>query len=82
MVSSECGLRRAMIAGVTTPGASHGENSGGGTVSIRARARVRRAYSTLKCASVVFPVTPLIGRMSWGQAENATTRSISARNRT
>src|SRR2546425_249737 len=37
-------------------------------------------YSMLKCASVVRPVSPLIGRMSWGHAENATTRSISARN--
>ena len=36
-------------------------------------------YSTVKCASVVRPVRPLMGRMSCGQAENATTRSISAR---
>ncbi len=33
----------------------------------------------LKCASVVRPVRPLIGNTSWGQAEKATTRSISAR---
>ena len=36
-------------------------------------------YSMTKCASVVRPVVPLMGRMSWGQAENAMTRSISAR---
>src|SRR5258708_365838 len=48
----------------------------------RNSARDERApfhYSTLKCASVVCPVSPLIGRISCGQAENATTRSISAR---
>ena len=39
-------------------------------------------YSTAKCASVVCPVRPLMGRMSCGQAENATTRSMSARIRT
>jgi hypothetical protein len=37
------------------------------------------SYSMAKCASVVRPVRPLIGKMSWGHAENATTRSISAR---
>ena len=37
------------------------------------------SYSTAKCASVVCPVRPLMGRMSWGQAENAITRSSSAR---
>ena len=35
--------------------------------------------SIRKCASVGFPARPLIGRMSCGQAENAMTRSISAR---
>src|SRR4029453_1077791 len=39
------------------------------------------SYSTWKCASVVCPVRPLMGRMSWGQAENATRQSISARRR-
>src|SRR5204862_1148148 len=33
--------------------------------------------SMTKCASVVRPVRPLIGRMSCGQAENAMTRSMS-----
>ena len=37
--------------------------------------------SISKCASVGFPARPLIGRMSCGHAENATTRSISARSR-
>jgi len=39
-------------------------------------------YSTLKCASVVCPVRPLIGRISCGHAEKAITRSISARSTT
>ena len=42
----------------------------------------RPVQSTLKCASVVRPVRPLMGRMSWGQAENAITRSSSARRTT
>ena len=37
------------------------------------------AHSIRKWASVVAPVRPLMGRMSWGQAEKATIRSISAR---
>ncbi len=37
-----------------------------------------RHYSIVKWASVVWPVRPLIGRMSCGHAENAITRSISA----
>ena len=45
-------------------------------------ARAGAPHSILKWASVVRPVVPLIGRMSWGHAENATTRSISARNST
>src|SRR6267154_4450346 len=36
----------------------------------------------VKCASTGFAAVPLIGRMSCGQAENAITRSISARSRT
>ena len=39
------------------------------------------AHSIVKWASVVAPVRPLMGRMSWGQAEKATIRSISARKR-
>src|SRR5207253_1310952 len=40
------------------------------------------AQMIAKCASVVRPERPLIGRMSCGQADSATTRSISARNTT
>src|SRR6267378_6422649 len=36
----------------------------------------------VKCASTGLPALPLIGRISCGQAENAITRSISARSRT
>ncbi len=51
------------------------------------RERYRRRVSAaagghqamVKCASVGFPARPLIGSMSCGQAENAITRSISAR---
>jgi hypothetical protein len=43
-------------------------------------ARAGARHSMLKWASVVRPVVPLIGSTSCGHAENATTRSISARN--
>src|SRR5262245_14298135 len=42
------------------------------------RAIACRRYCRMKWASVVRPLRPLIGRMSWGHAERATTRSISA----
>lgn len=41
-----------------------------------------QASYTAKCASVGEQAVPLIGRMSCGQAENAITRSISARSTT
>jgi hypothetical protein len=40
--------------------------------------RFPRRQSIVKWASVVWPVRPLIGRISCGHAENAITRSISA----
>jgi len=39
-------------------------------------------YTISKCASTVRIISPLIGSMSCGQAENATIRSISARSST
>src|SRR5205085_5832767 len=53
-----------------------------GDLLLGGRHRVSGVQVTVKCASTGFPALPLIGRMSCGQAENAMTRSISARNRT
>ena len=44
--------------------------------------RRTRIYVTLKCASVGTQSVPLMGTMSCGHAENATTQSISARSTT
>ncbi len=46
------------------------------------RAGRPRSYTNSKCASVGFPVFPLMGRRSCGHADMATTQSISARSRT
>jgi hypothetical protein len=71
----------ALLSGVYVP--APGERvgvvvSGGNSTAVDFTAR----YLMMKWASVVRPLRPLIGRMSCGQAERATTRSISARNTT
>jgi len=71
----------ALLSGVYTP--APGERVGVIVCGARESGGAPPAAQMIaKCASVVRPERPLIGRMSCGQADSATTRSISARNTT